>query len=297
MKTLLYFLCGLLFLPLLFAGCQKDDDDGLCPDETNPVCPDYDPCRDRREPVSADFNLYSGVITWDGTVLVPAGQRVQAGSTIYFEARDEHADSRTWKVGADPRSWSDSSFHLRFSCEMMGQRIPITLSAERLRDTVCADEEILRDALTRELDFVGPDESRVPGKFRGGRVSNPGEEYIIEIKLVCQNWDGCGCQDEYLFQIFNLSNFNCGGNLVENWSGGGHNYNWAYMRRTEPLWAEADNCPLPPPHRSIYYEYMLIQVDPFVGDSIRIDYFSVLPTYDGSSTLVEEHTFLGVRLE
>jgi hypothetical protein len=185
----------------LFTCC---DDEIACSDETNYLCPNYDPCWNRRTPVSAAFRFgyYLTDVVAEFNInkpdVLPADYFWEANDTVLvggltFEAFDTTAHSYTWTVGTDSRTWNTRRFSLSFDCEdVAGQTIPITLVTSRLLDTACTQIEYLRDTVTRMVTFVKWGANPIRGKYRGVFMEYPQDTLTIEINNPCPV-DNCYC--------------------------------------------------------------------------------------------------------
>ena len=159
-NTFNYLILAILSLAL-FQGCKKEEDNPCC-DPSNPTCPSYDPCLDRKDAVSADFRTEVRSFLSLTNPKSLESDTFFAPNDIYFIAADINADSYEWKVGSDPRTFIDREFNLSFECpNILYQDIFIRLITERLSDSNCTSQNKLRDTLTKMIYFVKEIESPV----------------------------------------------------------------------------------------------------------------------------------------
>ncbi|MBX2930078.1 MAG: hypothetical protein KF852_19760 [Saprospiraceae bacterium] len=101
-----------LLLPLLtlalWTGCKKDPP---CDDPLNPECPNYDKCL---TVVRTDAAFT--VTNWTDPHYLPFRDTIPTPGVrrIYFRAADTRMSRYEWKIGDDPRVFTDSLFFLIF---------------------------------------------------------------------------------------------------------------------------------------------------------------------------------------
>jgi len=110
-STLLPLLCLAAALPLLWTGCKKDPP---CDDPLNPECPNYDRCltvpKTNAEFIVSDWTRPSEIpLPYRDTIPVANSVRVE------FRAADRNMSRYEWKIGNDPRVFTDTSFYLSFA--------------------------------------------------------------------------------------------------------------------------------------------------------------------------------------
>lgn len=130
-KTFLLLLLPLLTL-VLWTGCKKDPP---CDDPANPECPNYDKCLTVVE-TNADFEFVADV--GDGFYLpfrdsIPVTLNGQ--TRIYFRASDNRMSGYEWKVGLDPRVFTDSLFSLMFPGTAGWINVDLTVSNNKANST------------------------------------------------------------------------------------------------------------------------------------------------------------------
>ncbi|WP_020536832.1 hypothetical protein [Lewinella cohaerens] len=189
------YLCLLIFLAVITIFLACDDDE--CPDETNWECPDYDECWNRRHPASAAFRMGNSLEFLEEEFRRPLPEEIPDDyfweimdtafiGGVRFEALDTTADSYTWTVGNDTRTWEGRTFSLDFSCDQAAnETIAITLTTERLKDSTCVDAGILTATSTREITFVKPGTNPIRGVYYGAFEEFPDDPMEIEIEFLC----------------------------------------------------------------------------------------------------------------
>lgn len=199
----------------LFTCC--DDDDIGCSDETNPECPNYDPCHDRKMPVSAAFTMGHpmpagsiwDMFGFDTLLYAPVYDKAVPCSDITFIASDATADSYRWQVDENPaNARTGRSFTMSFPDWTMGQTISVRLITERLSDSTCADVALLRDTVVRQFDMVSRANTNVPGTYRGSWSHEPDHVFDMEIgvNIECLERTCAGtndaCDTSFVFRNF-----------------------------------------------------------------------------------------------
>jgi hypothetical protein len=215
MKRLIFATALLAAALLLGSGCGKEDDD--CFDEGNPRCSNYDPCWDRKEAVSAGFevgNFWAGTNSGYPFNYLLMGDTIFANSTIIFKARDSSAETYEWKVGTDERTWHEQAFHLSFGCDLLHTHLPVRLITTRLRDTSCMEERPLADTMTRQLYFTHLSKAVLFGTYRGHLNKHIDEEYDVVISTDCLHpgpfaSNPCRCPSGSRLFLGNLTNEGC----------------------------------------------------------------------------------------
>lgn len=110
---------------ILLTSCCKDK----CQDPTNPECSNYDPCFENS--FSADFQMYQEfdykasselIANWWLKDTIYRSEFLDGDIVPYyyydryvFIAKNSKAKSYQWKIGADPRQRTESSFSIGFS--------------------------------------------------------------------------------------------------------------------------------------------------------------------------------------
>jgi len=109
-STLLPLLCLAAALPLLWTGCKKDPP---CDDPLNPECPNYDRCLTVPK-TNAEFIVSNW--TSPGEVPLPFRDTIPFGGIARLDFRVVNRDMSRyeWKIGHDPRVFTDTTFFLVF---------------------------------------------------------------------------------------------------------------------------------------------------------------------------------------
>jgi hypothetical protein len=283
---LLLLALSAVVLTTTWSGCKKDDDEGgPCFDETNPACENYDPCWNRREPVSAEFEVYSQI----GDTIILEFDTLLFPTALLFRAIDENADSYFWQFGFDPQIFTGRETSLSFPCsaELANSSINITLVTERLKDTICTKAVFLRDTVVKTVVFVQFLESAILGRYEGYLEEDPAEVYEIEIQFTCQS---CQCNKPDPWRLFNLTNHGC-------WQEGRFKAIFNNSGAISTLWGarESDGCTIPGEYDSMAGQDVLMHL---YGqrDSIRIAFKRHLYISGTNEFKIDDAVFYGKRV-
>ncbi len=180
--------------------------------DVNPVDPD--PC-EGAERVKARFTIYELV-----------GKSVAATDTIIgvYNARfsaDERYDSYEWSIGSDTRTWTDSSFDLRFRLSEVGEGVPLPIRfiGKRAPKVECFPDDDGVDTTYRELVVLSMYKSPVQGSYRGYHVDEPLDTFTVDIYwktedfLVMRNINR-GCMDTST-KLFSIVSKDMGATIME----------------------------------------------------------------------------------
>ena len=181
----------LMFLTLLlslmaWSGCRPCDDPtnpecpNYCVDETNPECPNYDPCWDALPPVSAAFEMAEIIGRYQRPNQLPGisytlTDTALADNHVRFRAEQE-ADSYQWRIGSDPRTFTEREVTLFFPDPT---QLTVTLIVKRASRTDCYPEDDGIDTVRRRLVVVPIVQSAIVGDYLGATEQNPGELYTL----------------------------------------------------------------------------------------------------------------------
>lgn len=180
-------------------GCEEK-----CDDETNPECPNYNPCWDARE-TTAYFTITEN--TQGHAYLRDHWFSAIDSDTVFqhsltFTAVGEDADF-IWVIGLD-------TFFYRRSVSLWGfpagETTDVTLFVERRPNTQCFPNDDGKASLTRSFYRIESFcDASVVGKYRVHDVTKPNHEFEFELKVCTEqgppyygsyyiiNLDGTGC--------------------------------------------------------------------------------------------------------
>jgi len=162
-----------------------------CGDEPNP-------CKEKK-PFTADFGIYQSLgdslYIIDTVLLVDPAFRertLNSSEAIVFKASGDY-DTYEWKIGDDPRIFTQKQFALNFDRAALGE-IKVTLTATGKAVTSCFADDDGRDTQVQSFRILrGEDFSlSILGKFEGYVTSNPSRKFTFEIRdfgLPPINWD------------------------------------------------------------------------------------------------------------
>ncbi len=197
MKSLNNFISFFLLLlipAVVVLSCRHKED--ICMDPYNADCPNYDPCLSVGE-ADALFHLeiqlpkhtfYIDTTFWyevEDTLFMTSG------STIYFRANSSKMDAYAWKVGYDPRTFTDSLFNLWIDDVNAGSDLAVQLAVAN--DTLgnCLQQEQQRDTTAKaiflkacSLSPGAPNPYPMNGKFEGYVDGDSSQSYTIKIELL-----------------------------------------------------------------------------------------------------------------
>ncbi len=178
--------CKTLFILLaigLITQCRKPSP---CMDINNPECSNYDPCRGLKE-ANADFGFFDRRLSAYGdtiyylemtdTIYVVSG----GSNKVYFKAQSG-MENYSWKIGQDPREFTDSLFYLDF--DPVPGEIEVTLTVTHNTDLDCFPDGKIVDTRTKRFyikPFIRLDELPAIGFFKGYDTDSPELIYTIEV--------------------------------------------------------------------------------------------------------------------
>jgi hypothetical protein len=277
----IFILAGFIFV-LTVGACKEK-----CTDITNPDCENYNPCYGRTTKPNADFaahqwgspgyRCYGDTLFADGTL----------GWTAVFRAADTTQKGTTykWKVGNDPRVFTDKTIFLPFGQEVIHTTIPVQLIVSRPSDAACL--KTVSDTITKSFYFVGLAETKVWGKYRGYLKSKPNEIFEInwytnpaDEQHYLDNPTNKGCR----IQLSNIFAFGYKEMFVEDSRPyGGTTYSWDCTTMLEAG------------YRYTWLKDLHFKVNP-TNDSIKIDFTQVFYSTDIDWNNLKKHEFIGVRI-
>jgi len=291
MRTIHFY----LFLSLTAIGifsCQGCDDDEVpCNDPTNMDCHNYDPCHDRKAPVSADFEVRL-INDIDDSFSYVSGDTILADSRIKFVALDSTAGTTyQWQVGNPQNVSSNISYLLSFPCrDVLNQSIPVRLIAERLTDSDCLPEADRRDTLVRVLHFVSSGEALYWGTWKGTLDGAPNNEYSLELIVEAPFEGDCGS-----WTLDYVRNIKDDGTCIRPFLTRRLTYHTAWFDETTSQFG-SDGCAPPPGFIATGLRDINILVNG-AGDSIQINFTYMSSTQSGPGTTFEDFVFKGRRVE
>ncbi len=102
------------------------------------------------------------------------------GGSIKFSMIDPTAEVIRWKVGNDPREFTERSFSLFFE-NALGRQFPVTLYMEKYIENENCERTYFRDSITKILEFVSYYDSQIFGRYKGHNIDEPNKEFVVEI--------------------------------------------------------------------------------------------------------------------
>jgi hypothetical protein len=178
MKNLSFFPLLLLAF-LLFDGCKKDEE--FCDDPTDQRCPNYDPCT-LAVAANSDFKIVVPIRHVADTIIDIEVDTSRGGGGVYFKAVvTTGLESYAWKVGADPRTFTESEINLDFTA-YVGD-VSITLETTAASNMMCLEEAQLKDVRTKRIYYAARGATgSIDGVFKGRVIGDAeGQEYEVQI--------------------------------------------------------------------------------------------------------------------
>ena len=170
------------------------------------VC-ERDPCQ-CESPVSADFIMEESS-DWFPNFTMETDTMI-LGNNMVFTALDETASTYEWKVGFDPRTFSESQFHLSFEDTTT---IEVRLIVTKTKHSECFTEAELRDTVVKQMHVHDWKTAPTYGKYVGNLEIEGREPKEIEIEIFASQ--------DHPFTLSNLidDEFDRFDNCQEIWSG------------------------------------------------------------------------------
>lgn len=166
MKNYPFFLLFILFLSASVSCCKKEE---ACQDIWNPACENYDACFKK---VSAEFKMQIKTEALiDQFFEVDTITKINA---VYFTALDSTDVTYEWKIGNDPRVFTDRVIRIAFS---NAAKIDVKLTVKRKSNCLTIDGG--EQTLIKPLVIM--EKSAISGKYVGYLESKPSEKFTIEI--------------------------------------------------------------------------------------------------------------------
>jgi hypothetical protein len=202
MKTIRIIALSLLF-SFIYIGCGKE-----CKDDTNPECPNYDPCKGKTENYASfrvfdvDYSFcHADFFCEDRITEFPINADTFYNNTLKFEANYPDAISYQWKIGSglyDKRSFVLGGF------PDVGIPVPITLIVNYAPNK-CRGENRTSDTFTRVIQRGGYHYKKEV--WQGYDIDKPSEIYTWTFDTLYKSWT----QDDkiYFYRLFKDSRIEC----------------------------------------------------------------------------------------
>ncbi len=177
-QFLLFFIGFLAFSSSLACDKCKEED---CDNPANPHCPNYDPCFGKSE-TNAEFVILDSIVC--GLDFKYLWQSFQIDTSypkdIWFRALHKN-DTYEWKIGSDPRTFTEKEFALYI--DVPGNIQVRLITTKKIINQNCFPNDDGRDTFYTNL-YIAPFTQIAPiyGRFLGHDQHNPSLEYIVEIK-------------------------------------------------------------------------------------------------------------------
>ena len=191
-----FFLTLGFFFLLLASSCREEE----CMDPRNPECENYDPCIDVVE-TSADFGFFRK-FPHESEERIWLAQKDtfylgSTASTLFFRAKNSKMSAYEWRVGLDPRTFTDSLFYLEFGNTSVNLNVTLNVINEKAdADCFSLDTgyvEMTKSIYLKEIP-VGNSWPMPGNTYRGYNEDNPEhiwEVYIDEYNKLVNFPDGC----------------------------------------------------------------------------------------------------------
>ncbi len=161
----LYTYLFLLLLPLMTLGCRKKTEPNVCSSIALP---------------SADFNVFEQV-----------GDTSFISDTIFRDnlltiKAVESFESYSWKVGDDPRLYTNAEFNISFYSSLVS--IPITLTGAKKPNTICFPNDRGVYSVTKQLTTVEQFDKNILtyspliGHYKGFFSDNPNDTFTVQFQ-------------------------------------------------------------------------------------------------------------------
>jgi hypothetical protein len=275
-----------LFISFIYLGCGKE-----CKDDTNPECPNYNPCKGKTgnyatfRVLDVDYSSCAGHIFCEDRITeFPINADTFYNNTLKFEANYPDAISYQWKIGAgeyDKRSFVLGGF------PDVGIPVPITLIVNYAPNK-CREENRTSDTFTRIIQ-----RGSIPLKkevWQGYDIDKPSEIYTWTFDTLTKTFVSTG-NKVHFYTIFKDSRKNCSDTCGSGSSGSFSNSNrQAIGSSRKPRWSSGEfsviDC-------SGYDGYFSILYDS-LRTEIKMKYYFTYPSYTGEPN---PKTFIGKRIQ
>lgn len=166
MKALQKYVLLAVLAGAVMAGCRNDDDAPCC-DETNPECPNYDPCWDKEEP-NARFFTEDRLIWPEFGEYLWIHDSILKGGPVQFRSPFESPEvSHTWYIGS--QVFDSPSVIRNFSAVQRPTLITVSHVVTYPVDSLCYSEATGRDSVAQTfylIDFIS-ELLTIDNTFRG----------------------------------------------------------------------------------------------------------------------------------
>lgn len=177
----------LLPLFLLYAGCKKPE----CQDIENPACENYDPCYSAFE-TNAEFIVSDW--TRPGDIPLPFRDTIPLVTSIRvdFRVADRNMSRYEWKIGDDPRVFTDTMFFLIFENVSGWVNFSLTTYNDKA-DSTCFTGDIGKKTLNKAYYFkrytASTDEEYIApypifGTYLGANEGSPQDTFRVTIHWI-----------------------------------------------------------------------------------------------------------------
>lgn len=210
MKTNKLFQTVLLMVGLmLLAQCCKPDPDPPtpppCTDQTNPDCPNYDPCYGEH-PVTADFKMYDDIFTGGPFAGTWYEDSVLFKGNIKFEAFEDSAYYK-WYLGQEVLEGYGDSIVTKGISNLDPGTYDAALVVEKAPNLMCFPDDDGRDSIYKTFTIVDRCDLLVINKYKGVFNSAPEDSLVIEFYFMNPNTKEPDC-DSYELGGINLKGEN-----------------------------------------------------------------------------------------
>ncbi len=148
-----FLLIGLLILTAL-VGCRRDDDPTLppCDDQSNPECPNYDPCFGKEEPNARFFTEDRLIYPEFGEYLWINDSILKGGSIRFRSPFEGPGISHIWYIGSEVLE--EESVTRNFSAVQRPAFITVSHVITYPIDSVCYPQAQGRDSISQTFHLI-----------------------------------------------------------------------------------------------------------------------------------------------
>jgi hypothetical protein len=155
--------------------------DEHCDNPSDPACPNYDPCLGLKK-ANAAFEIFDTIICGDNLKSLWQSFEVDTcyPRDVWFRALHDN-DTYEWKIGYDPRVFTDKTFPLYIN--VPGDITIRLVTTKKHFINQCFTGNTTRDTSYRTIHIAKYDQiAPIYGKYLGHDVQNPAAQYVVEIK-------------------------------------------------------------------------------------------------------------------